>query len=101
MIDFAWILLLAALLDAAFGDPDWLYRVVPHPVALMGRLIGWLDRRFNDPRLSEFQRKREDHRCRGAPPAPALGWSLMFLLTWLGASSGLAGQHADRPTQPL
>ena len=58
MIDFAWILLLAALLDAAFGDPVWLYRAVPHPVALIGRLIGWLDRRFNDPVDPETRRKR-------------------------------------------
>ncbi|HVR69166.1 MAG TPA: adenosylcobinamide-phosphate synthase CbiB [Verrucomicrobiae bacterium] len=58
MIDFAWILLLAALLDAAFGDPVWLYRAVPHPAALIGRLIGWLDRRFNDPVDPEARRKR-------------------------------------------
>ncbi len=58
MIDFAWILLLAALLDAAFGDPVWLYRALPHPVALIGRLIGWLDRRFNDPLDPEARRKR-------------------------------------------
>lgn len=58
MVDFAWILLLAAILDAAFGDPVWLYRALPHPVALIGRLIGWLDRRFNDPLDAEARRKR-------------------------------------------
>jgi adenosylcobinamide-phosphate synthase len=58
MSEFAWILLLAAILDAALGDPQWLYRAVPHPVALMGRAIAWMDRRYNQPHLSESQRRR-------------------------------------------
>ena len=33
----------ALLLDAVLGDPDWLWGRAPHPVVLMGRLIGWLD----------------------------------------------------------
>ncbi|HET7413441.1 MAG TPA: adenosylcobinamide-phosphate synthase, partial [Pararhizobium sp.] len=28
-----FILLLALLLDRVLGDPDWLWRRVPHPVA--------------------------------------------------------------------
>ncbi len=43
------ILALALLLDALFGEPDWLWRRLPHPAALMGRLIARLDRRFNRP----------------------------------------------------
>ncbi len=43
----ALILLAALALDAVVGDPDWLWRRVPHPVVLMGRLIGWLDHHFN------------------------------------------------------
>jgi adenosylcobinamide-phosphate synthase len=41
------ILALALVLDALFGEPDWLWRRLPHPAALMGRLIARLDRRFN------------------------------------------------------
>ncbi len=41
------VLLLALLLDAAAGDPAWLYRRVPHPVALIGRVIAIADRRLN------------------------------------------------------
>jgi adenosylcobinamide-phosphate synthase len=41
------ILLLALILDAALGDPDWLYRAIPHPVVLFGRAIDWLDGRLN------------------------------------------------------
>jgi adenosylcobinamide-phosphate synthase len=36
------------ILDAAFGEPKWLWDRWPHPAVLMGRLIGWADRRFND-----------------------------------------------------
>ncbi len=43
----AIVLLIALSLDALFGDPDWLWRRLPHPVALMGRFIGLLDRRLN------------------------------------------------------
>jgi adenosylcobinamide-phosphate synthase len=43
----ALLLPLALLLDAAMGDPDWLWRRAPHPVVLMGRLIGWLDLMLN------------------------------------------------------
>ncbi len=43
------ILALAMILDAIFGEPDWLWRRLPHPATLMGRLIALLDRRFNRP----------------------------------------------------
>lgn len=52
------ILLLALLIDAVLGDPDWLYRAIPHPAALMGRLIDWLDQSLNNnadmPRTRRF-----------------------------------------------
>lgn len=43
----AVILAIALLLDAVIGDPRWLYKIVPHPVVLIGRPIGFLDRRLN------------------------------------------------------
>ncbi|MGJ8615243.1 MAG: adenosylcobinamide-phosphate synthase CbiB [Sulfitobacter sp.] len=43
----ALILSLAMLLDAALGEPEWLWKRLPHPAVLMGRLIGWFDQRFN------------------------------------------------------
>jgi len=45
------ILLLAFMLDAAFGDPPWLYRRVPHPVALLGRILEAAEVRWNRPGL--------------------------------------------------
>ena len=40
-------LFLALLLDAALGEPRWLWSRLPHPAVLMGRVIGWADDRFN------------------------------------------------------
>jgi adenosylcobinamide-phosphate synthase len=53
------ILLLAALaLDAALGDPDWLWRRLPHPVALAGRGIAWLDEAMNLDEATPEMRRR-------------------------------------------
>lgn len=42
-----FLLSLALVLDALAGEPNWLWSRVPHPVVVMGRFIGWLDRRLN------------------------------------------------------
>nr|WP_136636519.1 adenosylcobinamide-phosphate synthase CbiB [Pseudooceanicola onchidii] len=41
------MLALALLLDAAFGEPRWLWSRLTHPAVLIGNAIGWADRRFN------------------------------------------------------
>lgn len=56
--DGLFLLFLALGLDAVLGDMKWLFRVIPHPVVVIGRAIAWLDRRLNRPELSEIQRKR-------------------------------------------
>lgn len=79
-------LLLALVLDWFTGEPDVLWRRVPHPVVLAGRLIGWLDIRFS---------REEDHadmRLRAGALSFALiviaaitaGWVLSWLLGLLG-----------------
>ncbi len=42
------ILLIALLIDAVIGDPDWLWKKLPHPAALMGMAVGALDKAFNN-----------------------------------------------------
>jgi adenosylcobinamide-phosphate synthase len=42
------ILLLALAIDAVIGDPESLYRAIPHPAVIVGRIIDWLDRALND-----------------------------------------------------
>lgn len=49
-------LAVALLCDAIMGDPDWLYRRLPHPVVLIGRLITVLDKRWNLPDLEDRAR---------------------------------------------
>lgn len=41
------MLAIALILDAIFGEPDWLWRRVPHPAVLMGRAVEVLDKRLN------------------------------------------------------
>ncbi|WP_370640243.1 adenosylcobinamide-phosphate synthase CbiB [Aurantimonas sp. HBX-1] len=49
---------LGLLLDRLVGDPDWLWRRLPHPVVLIGNLIGTLDRRLNREALEDAARRR-------------------------------------------
>ncbi len=41
------MLALAMILDALFGEPDWLWRRVPHPAVLFGRLVSELETALN------------------------------------------------------
>jgi adenosylcobinamide-phosphate synthase len=75
------MLILALLLDAAFGEPRPIWDRLPHPAVLMGRLVRVADRRFN---------RGTDLRLKGSAVAVALvliglavGW-LIHLLPDLG-----------------
>lgn len=48
MFSNAFILLLALLLDRYIGDPDWLWRRMPHPVVWFGKAIDVLEARLWD-----------------------------------------------------
>ena len=52
-----WLLLPALALDWLAGDPDWLWRRVPHPVAAVGWVIGVLDRALNRDALADGVRR--------------------------------------------
>ena len=53
-----FIVLIGALaIDAVAGDPAWLYRAVPHPVAILGRAIALLDGRWNDLQATPATRR--------------------------------------------
>nr|WP_302478185.1 adenosylcobinamide-phosphate synthase CbiB [Ruegeria arenilitoris] len=41
------MLVCAMCLDAALGEPEWLWSRVKHPAVMMGNLIGWLDQHLN------------------------------------------------------
>jgi len=76
MTDHAFLLICALLLDAALGEPRWLWDRAPHPAVLMGWLIDWCDRRFNNGDL---------RRAHGLYVIVALG-GLAMALGWIVAS---------------
>jgi adenosylcobinamide-phosphate synthase len=49
--------LLALLIEAMLGYPDWLVRTIGHPVIWMGRLIGVLDHAFNQESMGDSRRR--------------------------------------------
>jgi adenosylcobinamide-phosphate synthase len=70
------ILLLALVVDLAFGDMGPVFRLVPHPVVIVGQAIAFFDRRLNREARSDAARQ-----VRGAIAvvllvgiAAALGW---------------------------
>jgi adenosylcobinamide-phosphate synthase len=84
----AWTLpglLVALLADAVLGEPDWLYRRVPHPVVLIGRVIAVLEARLLDPARSD-QRKR---------------WSGILLLTFVAGAALALGLGIHLALRPL
>ena len=56
--DGLFLLFLALGLDAVLGEMSWLFRLVPHPVVLIGRAITRLDRGLNRQERPETVRRR-------------------------------------------
>jgi adenosylcobinamide-phosphate synthase len=54
--DALLVLLLALVLDPLLGELRWLWRLVPHPVAIVGAATAWLDRRLNRPERNDRAR---------------------------------------------
>ena len=52
--------LLALLIEAVFGYPDWLLRTIGHPVTWMGRCIELLDQASNREAMSSATRRRSE-----------------------------------------
>ncbi len=69
----AALLLPAMLLDAALGEPKWLWSHVPHPAVLMGRAVDWVDTTFN---------KGPSRRLNGALAMAGLG-AVALVLGWV------------------
>jgi adenosylcobinamide-phosphate synthase len=57
LVDPLLVLIGALLVDACLGDMPLLFRVVPHPVVLIGRAIAWFDVRLNREQRSEQARR--------------------------------------------
>ncbi|WP_170398635.1 adenosylcobinamide-phosphate synthase CbiB [Ruegeria arenilitoris] len=46
-MSITFMLVCAMCLDAALGEPSWLWSRVRHPAVVMGNIIGWLDKHLN------------------------------------------------------
>ena len=44
-----WIILTAIILDSLIGDPDWIWRRLPHPVVWFGAVISMCEKAWNRP----------------------------------------------------
>ena len=100
----ALVLLVALTLDALVGDPDWLWRRLPHPVVLMGKLIQQLDEAWNNPADQAIARRIKGALALLAMLAVALAigigvswlvsWSLFLVVYWLlGIPLGLQSSY--------
>jgi len=96
-LDERGLVLLAALaLDALVGDPAWAWSRVPHPVALIGRAIGWLDRSWNREDLRPRARRLRGVAAALLVPAGAAlaGWMLAAAFAQTGAGPALEAAAA-------
>lgn len=55
--DALLLLFMALAVDAVFGEMGPLFRLLPHPVVLLGRMIAALDKRLNKPSLPDSDRR--------------------------------------------
>lgn len=79
-------LLAGLLLDRLVGDPPWLWRHLPHPVALFGAAIDRLDRAWNDASVPDRRRRLAGLVAIGLLTAAAVlvGLALQWGLSLLG-----------------
>lgn len=89
MTETLFILFFALVLDRLVGDPDQLWRRVPHPVVLFGKAIGTMDRFLNGKRLSAGIRRFSG--AAGIAVLLAASLFLGFLLHRLLAPLGIIG----------
>ncbi|MBI6628841.1 adenosylcobinamide-phosphate synthase CbiB [Pontibaca salina] len=68
------ILVIALMLDAALGEPRWLWSRAPHPAVLMGRAVAALDRHLNRGKYLRVMGVLTAGVLMGA--ALAVGWTL-------------------------
>ena len=73
------LLLIAGMaIDAMFGDMRALFAIVPHPIVLAGRAVGWFERKLNRRHRSERARRNRGIITTIALVAAAagLGWAI-------------------------
>jgi adenosylcobinamide-phosphate synthase len=87
---FATLALIALLVEAIAGYPQWLFRAIGHPVTWIGTLLAWCERRWNRPETA-FGRRR---RLGVATLAVTIAATLAVSLALTEALRGMAGVFA-------
>lgn len=79
------LLLTALVLDAYLGEMPFLFRFVPHPVVLIGRVIAWFDRRLNRAERGDRARRARGVLVLAVMVAGALflGGVIQAIAAWL------------------
>lgn len=97
------LLLIALIIEASVGELRLLFKFVPHPVILIGRLIDWFDRKLN-----REDRSNMDRAIRGALVVviivvlcAIIGWAVAWLTQhhdfgWIVELLGLVALLAGR-----
>ena len=92
------VLTAALLIDRFIGDPDWLWKRIPHPAALFGKALDMADKRFNRPEASPLVKRRDGFLTVLAllMTAAGAGWVLSLAFWQLGlAGIGLEALTAS------
>jgi adenosylcobinamide-phosphate synthase len=108
------VALVALALDAAIGWPPAVYARIGHPVGGVARVIGWCERRWNDPARSDRARRLAGVATIGivaggaaalAGLAAAAAHALFGVHGWiavaLSAAPGLAQRSLDDHVRPV
>jgi adenosylcobinamide-phosphate synthase len=84
---FAELALFALVLESVIGYPDKLNKRIPHPVIWFGRLISYLDRKFNSKNDSDSLQKRKGlfSLLIFIAAALAIGLAIQWFLSLFGA----------------
>ena len=85
-LEFLLVALLALVFEAAIGYPDFVFRLIGHPVTWMGALIGFLDRTLNRDDLDTDRR-----RLNGVLAAAINVAASALVAAAIGSLAGLAG----------
>jgi adenosylcobinamide-phosphate synthase len=84
---FVLIAFLALMLEAAVGYPECLFRAIGHPVTWIGRLISWMDTRFNRDTASPSTRRMAGIITPLVLVVVSIGTGILlqwFLADWIG-----------------
>ena len=97
------LLLIALIIETSIGEARLLFKLIPHPVVVIGGLIGWLDRKLN-----REERSQVDRATRGAlvvcvvvSLCAGVGWAVAWLTQnhdfgWIVELFGLTSLLAGR-----